>query len=831
MLNKRIATILCLAVGLVAPAVMNNPVTTAQASTQPVLKYRDHGPAVAVLQQALNQVGYPCGVPDGVFGKGTLRAVKAFQTAQKVTADGVVGPGTWALLTKDRTHPGAGQTGTPQYQITTKQVLLNGKLIGSPPAFATRGTTYMPIWYVIQVLKQLQIQSTWKNSTWDLTLPTWMKPTSSGSVTGSGSASISLNGTVIEHLTGIAYRDPTSKVMTEFMPVYYVMQALKLAGVQYTWDGTHWNMTGATFKALDKQGAQIGSYSALADAQKALVDKPGGVVHDASGATVFTEPDYGAFLRPDQPAKEFTSEGAAQQAASRSSTGYVVDLLRGVVVKYPANVYTLSGSSWTSSIYGWQGTVPSFAQPGKVYLALDPNPGHSPHFVQFYLLSQNGNQYAGKLMGTYENPFRTVNLGLPAPASVTAQQIDTWFTHHSSPLQGLGSAFIAAQNLYGVDATYLLSHAVIESGWGRSSISQAKDNLFGYGAYDANPANDAGIFPSEEYAIRFQAWEVLNNYLLPGGSHYYQSPTLDGMNEHYATDADWAAAIATVMSEYSQETGGSAALYAQSNPGVTVGVPPANQEPDYLMYGATAVNLPSPYGGLPLYSDPTTAMGQMFAGVLKAGSSGGAVSRLQTALNQNGAQLTVDGQYGSNTQKAIAAYQTAHGLTASGVCTAQTWISLFPPGAQVISGTQLTVDRMQQGMIGNLVVEWYHVTAGAQSGWVDSQYVAFTNVYRLQPASGYSVPVYGPDGVTQLSTLHAGDYVVYNSGNTTGGTTGNTTGNSTGTVTGITYGTPTPGFTAIQFVDQLTGQAVVGYVSTMAVQLVLVTPPNLPSSQ
>lgn len=56
----------------------------------------------------------------------------------------------------------------------------------------------------------------------------------------------------------------------------------------------------------------------------------------------------------------------------------------------------------------------------------------------------------------------------------------------------------------------------------------------------------------------------------------------------------------------------------------------------------------------------------------RIGSSGSGVSELQKLLNQNGANLTVDGQYGSQTEAAVRAYQKANGLSVDGIAGSQT---------------------------------------------------------------------------------------------------------------------------------------------------------------
>jgi cell wall-associated NlpC family hydrolase len=88
---------------VVAPA-------TAQAAGKP-LKKGSKGKWVRVLQRRLGVRA------DGIFGKGTKRAVKRFQRRHGLTADGIVGPATWAALKRaghsrrTSSHSGASKRG------------------------------------------------------------------------------------------------------------------------------------------------------------------------------------------------------------------------------------------------------------------------------------------------------------------------------------------------------------------------------------------------------------------------------------------------------------------------------------------------------------------------------------------------------------------------------------------------------------------------------------------------------------------------------------------------------------------------------------------------
>lgn len=83
----------------------------------PTLRKNDSGNDVAQLQEALIQLGYMSGTADGNYGTKTVEAVKAFQKANGLTADGTAGEQTQRVLYGGNAKKGS-VTATPKATAT-----------------------------------------------------------------------------------------------------------------------------------------------------------------------------------------------------------------------------------------------------------------------------------------------------------------------------------------------------------------------------------------------------------------------------------------------------------------------------------------------------------------------------------------------------------------------------------------------------------------------------------------------------------------------------------------------------------------------------------------
>jgi mannosyl-glycoprotein endo-beta-N-acetylglucosaminidase len=148
-------------------------------------------------------------------------------------------------------------------------------------------------------------------------------------------------------------------------------------------------------------------------------------------------------------------------------------------------------------------------------------------------------------------------LKLSQPANLNAYEVNEKILNGKGILAGKGQAFIDAANKYNINDVYLISHALLETGNGTSTLAngvmvngKTVYNMFGYGAADSCPitcgaktAYDNGWF-TPEAAIIGGAQFISSDYIY--NSTFYQD-TLYKMRwnpvqtwHQYATDIGWA---------------------------------------------------------------------------------------------------------------------------------------------------------------------------------------------------------------------------------------------------------------------------------------------------
>ena len=182
--------------------------------------------------------------------------------------------------------------------------------------------------------------------------------------------------------------------------------------------------------------------------------------------------------------------------------------------------------------------------------------------------------------------FAVLNERLTDGAS--AEMLNDFITQSGSDgqLAGKGQAFIDAATRYGINEVYLMAHAILESGWGKSELAKGwtfdedvvkEDgsvikatgktyyNFFGIGAYDSSPLSGGRLMAYQqdwdtpekaiEGAARFIASNYLNNQwsqntLYKMRWNYLQAASDRAVWHQYATDKKWATGISKVMSSF-----------------------------------------------------------------------------------------------------------------------------------------------------------------------------------------------------------------------------------------------------------------------------------------
>ncbi|MCY0887620.1 MAG: hypothetical protein OWQ59_04100 [Alicyclobacillaceae bacterium] len=142
---------------------------------------------------------------------------------------------TGALLTP----MAASASTTPVMQKSS--IVVNGQHFSTQYKFVYDGTTYMPIYYVMQVMNKIKgFSAVWNGSLhkWFIDGPFGMPTLNLNSK--SGQTSILMNGKVVEsNIDTLVSTDPASGKKTTFMPIWYIQQALNAAGFNSRTDA--WN--------------------------------------------------------------------------------------------------------------------------------------------------------------------------------------------------------------------------------------------------------------------------------------------------------------------------------------------------------------------------------------------------------------------------------------------------------------------------------------------------------------------------------------------------------------------------------------------------------------
>ncbi|MCY0887621.1 MAG: hypothetical protein OWQ59_04105, partial [Alicyclobacillaceae bacterium] len=131
------------------------------------------------------------------------------------------------------------------------EIVVNGKPFSSQDKFVYDGTTYMPIWYIMQALKALGLEANWNGNThtWSIGTPTndgLGDPVAHG-FGGPGKVDIysssnpSLPSLVEDNVNLQVHVDPASGVKTTFFPIYDIQVILTDLGM--TTD--NWNDSGS----------------------------------------------------------------------------------------------------------------------------------------------------------------------------------------------------------------------------------------------------------------------------------------------------------------------------------------------------------------------------------------------------------------------------------------------------------------------------------------------------------------------------------------------------------------------------------------------------------
>lgn len=284
--------------------------------------------------------------------------------------------------------------------------------------------------------------------------------------------------------------------------------------------------------------------NATTDYIDTLTGEPGYTngLYGADAAYLGTEGNYVKFMLAGVTGKVLASQVQIVPASQVSCISYYA-VSKGRLYHYISTNLT---NSSTSSVLD-NGPAPSYLKTGERYYSYD---GH-----YFYTSETFNNMLTDYKSGTRNyavnssEPFYNYFQYLPLRSKTTysAAELNTVINKQAnssiSKMNNIGESLIRCQNTYGVNALITSGIAANESYWGKSSIAQAKNNLFGLNAVDSSPGTSANTFTSVDTCIKdftetYMSKRYLNrnNWVYFGG---FLGNKGSGINVKYASDPYW----------------------------------------------------------------------------------------------------------------------------------------------------------------------------------------------------------------------------------------------------------------------------------------------------
>ena len=198
----------------------------------------------------------------------------------------------------------------------------------------------------------------------------------------------------------------------------------------------------------------------------------------------------------------------------------------------------------------------SFPQIIRIQMGLNPPPKIWRNGGMSYATESETAEYMNP-NSFYTDAYKYQFLDLSKPNNVSEETLNNYLAD-KGVMKGMGAAFIEAAKEYNVSEVYLVAHACLESGNGTSQLATGVEvngttvyNLFGIGAYDANPVGNGSQraysqgWTSVEAAIQGGAKWISETYVNSSDGRQntlYQmlwNPENPGTHQ-YATDIGWA---------------------------------------------------------------------------------------------------------------------------------------------------------------------------------------------------------------------------------------------------------------------------------------------------